>query len=254
MVRARRARAAVLIPLPMRRFLDFILNMEARRWRAAVATALLLGATLGLLAIGKSQFGLAAEENLEAWLQGYRGSPWAFFATVVLFIVAAFIGAPQFILIAACVVAFGPSLGFVYSWTATVISAGVTYWLGRGPTARLVDRFGGRTMGRLKGFVGKNAFYASFMIRNVPSAPFIVVNMAFGAARASFWRFLAGCALGVLPKTALVAFFGGAVVAAASGDGVWTSLILAGVAVVWLGLMLGVRELVKRRERAAGSD
>ncbi|TPW05179.1 MAG: hypothetical protein FD125_829 [bacterium] len=135
----------------MRRLLDFILNMEARRWRAALATALLLGATLGLLAIGKSQFGLAAEENLEAWLQGYRGSPWAFLATVVLFIAAAFIGAPQFILIAACVVAFGPSLGFAYSWTATVISAGVTYWLGRGPTARLVDRFGGRTMGRLKG-------------------------------------------------------------------------------------------------------
>ncbi|MEY3840912.1 MAG: hypothetical protein RLZZ542_22, partial [Pseudomonadota bacterium] len=95
---------------------------------------------------------------------------------------------------------------------------------------------------------------ASFMIRNVPSAPFIVVNMAFGATRASFPAFLTGCALGVLPKTALVAFFGGAVVSAVSGDGVWTSLILAGVAVVWLGLMLGVRELVKRRERASGAD
>jgi hypothetical protein len=104
-----------------------------------------------------------------------------------------------------------------------------------------------------KGFVGKNAFYASFMIRNVPSAPFIVVNMAFGATRASFAAYLSGCALGVLPKTALVAFFGGAVVSAVSGDGVWTSLILAAVAVVWLGLMLGVRELVKRRERAGGA-
>ncbi len=110
----------------MRRILDFILNMEGRRWRAVLATALLLGATVGLLAIGKSQFGLAAEENLEAWLQGYAGSPLAFFATVVLFIVAAFIGVPQFILIAACVVAYGPSLGFFYSWAATVISAGVT--------------------------------------------------------------------------------------------------------------------------------
>ena len=110
-------------------------------------------------------------------------------------------------------------------------------------------------MGRLKRFVGKNAFYASFMIRNVPSAPFIVVNMAFGAdaglVPGASWP---GCALGVLPKTALVAFFGGAVVAAVSGDGVWTSLILAGVAVVWLGLMLGVRELVKRRERASGGS
>lgn len=237
----------------MRRLLDFILNMEGRRWRAVLATALLLGATVALLMIGKSRMGLEAEENLEAWLQGYAGSPWAFAATVVLFVVAAFIGAPQFILIAACVVAFGPSLGFFYSWAATVASAGVTYWLGRGPTARLLDRYGGRTLGRLKGFVGKNAFYASFMIRNVPSAPFIVVNMAFGATRAAFPAYLLGCALGVLPKTALVAFFGGAVVSAVSGDGVWTSLILAGVAVVWLGLMLGVRELVKRRERAAGS-
>lgn len=253
-VRARPARTAVLIPAAMRRFLDFILNMEGRRWRAVLATALLLGATLGLLAVGKSQFGLAAEENLEAWLQGYRGSPWAFVATVVLFVAAAFIGAPQFILIAACVVAFGPSLGFFYSWAATVASAGVTYWLGRGPTARLVDRVSGRTMDRLKGFVGKNAFYASFMIRNVPSAPFIVVNMAFGATRASFPAFLLGCALGVLPKTALVAFFGGAVVSAVSGDGVWTSLILAAVAVVWLGLMLGVRELVKRRENRLAPD
>lgn len=236
----------------MRRFLDFILNMEARRWKAALATALLLGATLGLLALGKTQLGLATEAKLEAWLQGYAGSPWAFAATIVLFVVSAFIGAPQFILIAACVVAFGPSLGFFYSWAATVVSAGVTYWMGRGPTARLLDRVGGRTLDRLKRFVGRNAFYASFMIRNVPSAPFIVVNMAFGATRANFWLFLAGCTLGVLPKTALVSFFGGAVVSAVSGDGVWTSLILAGVAVIWLALMLGVREWVKRRERAAG--
>jgi uncharacterized membrane protein YdjX (TVP38/TMEM64 family) len=243
----------MLIATLMSRFLDFILNMEGRRWRALLATALLLGATVGLLAIGKSQLGLAAEENLEAWLQGYAGSPWAFAATIALFIIAAFIGAPQFILIAACVVAFGPWFGFLYSWVATIASAAVTYWLGRGPTARMLDRFGGKTLSRLRAFIGKNAFYASFMIRNVPSAPFIVVNMAFGATRASFWRYLAGCALGVLPKTALVAFFGGAVVSAVSGDGVWTSLILAGVAVVWLAAMLGVRELVKRRERAAGA-
>jgi uncharacterized membrane protein YdjX (TVP38/TMEM64 family) len=236
----------------MRRILDFILNMEARRWRTALAVVLLLGATVGLLALGKTQLGLATEAKLEAWLQGYAGSPWAFAATVVLFVVAAFIGAPQFILIAACVVAFGPNLGFVYSWIATVVSAGVTYWLGRGPTARLVDRLDSRTLARLKRFVGRNAFYASFVIRNVPSAPFIVVNMAFGATRANFWTYLAGCALGVLPKTALVAFFGGAVVSAVSGDGVWTSLILAAVAVVWLGLMLAVREFVKRREAGAG--
>ncbi|WP_428063200.1 TVP38/TMEM64 family protein [Brevundimonas sp.] len=236
----------------MRWIIDFLSNMEARRWRAVLATALLLGAMIALFAVGKSQLGLDAEGRLEAWLTGFRHGPWGLVAAIVVFTVSAFFGAPQFILIAACVVAFGPWFGFLYSWIATVVSAGVTYWLGRGPTARLLERHGGKTVGRLTRFVGKNAFYASFMIRNVPSAPFIVVNMAFGAARASFMGFLAGCALGVLPKTALVAFFGGSFMTAVSGDGIWTSAILAGVALAWLGLMLVVRELVKRREAARG--
>lgn len=233
-------------------FFDFLSNMEARRWRAVLATALLLGAMIALFAVGKSQLGLEAEGRLEDWLAGFRQGPWGLVAAIVVFTVSAFFGAPQFILIAACVVAFGPWFGFLYSWIATVVSAGVTYWLGRGPTARLLARHGGKTVGRLTRFVGKNAFYASFMIRNVPSAPFIVVNMAFGAARASFPGFLAGCALGVLPKTALVAFFGGSFMTAVSGDGIWTSAILAGVALAWLALMLVVRELVKRREIARG--
>ena len=236
----------------MRRIIDFLSNMEARRWRAVLATALLLGAMIALFAVGKSQLGLDAEEQLEAWLAGFRHGPWGLVAAIVVFTVSAFFGAPQFILIAACVVAFGPWFGFLYSWIGTVVSAGVTYWLGRGPTARLLERHGGKTVGRLTRFVGKNAFYASFMIRNVPSAPFIVVNMAFGAARASFMGFLAGCALGVLPKTALVAFFGGSFMTAVSGDGVWTSAILAGVALAWLALMLVVREVVRRREAARG--
>ncbi|WP_242076652.1 TVP38/TMEM64 family protein [Brevundimonas diminuta] len=236
----------------MSRFFDFLSNMEARRWRAVLATALLLGAMIALFAVGKSQLGLEAEGRLEDWLAGFRQGPWGLVAAIVVFTVSAFFGAPQFILIAACVVAFGPWFGFLYSWIATVVSAGVTYWLGRGPTARLLARHGGKTVGRLTRFVGKNAFYASFMIRNVPSAPFIVVNMAFGAARASFPGFLAGCALGVLPKTALVAFFGGSFMTAVSGDGIWTSAILAGVALAWLALMLVVRELVKRREIARG--
>ena len=238
----------------MRRLIDFILNMEAARWRALLATAVLLAAVTGLFLFGKHQLDLGAEHQLGSWMSGFRSGPWGLFVAIAVFTLSAFLGVPQFLLIAACVVAFGPWFGFLYSWIATVVSAGATYWLGRGPTARALERFGGRTTDRLKRFVGDNAFYASFMIRNVPSAPFIVVNMAFGATRANFWGFLTGCALGVLPKTVLVAFFGGAVVSAVSGDGIWTSLILAGVAVVWLGLMLGVRELVRRREQTTARE
>jgi len=236
----------------MRRVVDFLLNMEAKRWRTLAVTLLLLAGIIALFALGKTQLALGAEDRLEHWLAGYRIGPWGLAAAVLVFTLSAFIGVPQFLLIAACVVAFGPWFGFLYSWIATIASAAVTYWLGRGPTARTLERYGGGTVERIRKFVGRNAFSASFIIRNVPSAPFIVVNMAFGAARASFMGFLAGCALGVLPKTALVAFFGGSFMTAVSGDGIWTSAILAGVALAWLGLMLVVRELVKRREAARG--
>lgn len=234
----------------MRRVVDFLLNMEAKRWRTLAATLLLLGGIVVLFALGKTTMALDAENRLEDWLGGYRVGPWGLIAAVAVFTLSAFVGVPQFLLIAACVVAFGPWFGFLYSWIATVVSAAVTYWLGRGPTARSLERYGGGTVERIRRFVGRNAFSASFIIRNVPSAPFIVVNMAFGAVRASFPAYLAGCALGVLPKTALVAFFGGSFMAAVSGDGVWTSVILAAVAGVWLVLMLAVREWVKRREAA----
>ena len=184
----------------MRWLSEFLNHMDSRRWRAlAVTFGLLL--TVGLIFFfAKTSLGARAEGEFVGWLEDFHGSPWGLPIAIAVFTVASLVGAPQFVLIAACVVAFGPWFGFLYSWIATVVSAAVNYWMGKLMGARALQRFGGQTMNKLAGYVGKNAFYASFIIRNVPSAPFIVVNMAFGICRASFVQFLAGCALGVLPK------------------------------------------------------
>jgi uncharacterized membrane protein YdjX (TVP38/TMEM64 family) len=221
--------------------------MEARAWRAVLVTVALFAATAAVFLLGKTALGLEAEHRLQAWLGGFADTPWGLPVTVLLFTAAAFLGAPQFLLIAACVVAFGPWSGFLYSWVATIASAAVTFAVGRAMGARSLERFGGGTLNRMSRFVGRNAFVGSFIIRNVPSAPFIVVNMAFGVSQARFSSFLAGCALGVLPKTALVAFFGGSVMTAVTGDGVWSSAILAGVGLAWLALMLIMRAVLERR-------
>ena len=67
----------------MRWIIDFLSNMEARRWRAVLATALLLGAMIALFAVGKSQLGLEAEGRLEDWLVGFRQGPWGLAAAIV---------------------------------------------------------------------------------------------------------------------------------------------------------------------------
>jgi uncharacterized membrane protein YdjX (TVP38/TMEM64 family) len=225
----------------------FLFSMDSRAWRAVLVTAVLFAGMAAVFLIGKTALGLETEERLQRWLGGLAGTGWGLPAVVVLFTAAAFLGAPQFLLIAVCVVAFGPWIGFLYAWLATVVSAAVTFYVGRGVGARALDRFGGRSMERLSRFVGRNAFVGSFIVRNVPSAPFIVVNMAFGVSRARFGSFLAGCALGVLPKTVVVALLGTSVRTAAVGDGVWSSLIVAGIAVVWVAAMLAAREWLRRR-------
>ena len=59
----------------MRRIVDFLLNMEAQRWRTLLVSLLLFGGIIALFAFGKSHFTLGAEEKLEAWLAGYRVGP-----------------------------------------------------------------------------------------------------------------------------------------------------------------------------------
>jgi uncharacterized membrane protein YdjX (TVP38/TMEM64 family) len=234
----------------MRRLLAAITAMDAKAWRAVLVTVLLLMATAAILLFGKTEPGRRLLEGFEAWLRSFSGSPWGLVAAIAVFTVAAYIGAPQFVLIAVCVAAFGPWLGFLYSWIATVASAAATYWTGRLAGARSLERLGGSAASHLFAHVGRNAFTASFVIRNVPSAPFILVNMAFGAARASFPAFLAGCALGVLPKTALVAFFGASFTALGRPGG-W---VAAGLGLAWLLIMLVARSLLRRRFTAPETD
>ena len=165
---------------------------------------------------------------------------------ILVFCVSSLCGAPQFVLIAACVVAFGPVWGFTYSWIATIVSAAMNFYIGRFAGAGMLQKIGGNHLARFEHYIGKNTFSASFIIRNIPSAPFIVVNMAFGAARAPFLTFIAGCALGILPKTALVALFGTSYSTLMKG-GSWKMAVgMAAVALVWLGLMLLARHFYER--------
>jgi uncharacterized membrane protein YdjX (TVP38/TMEM64 family) len=149
------------------------------------------------------------------------------------------------VLILACVVAFGPEQGFWFAWIATVVSGVATYFTGRLAGAETRKRFGGATGGRFTHFMGKNAFAASFLVRFVPTAPFVVVNMAFGAARVNFWPFIGGLTLGVLPKTAIIAFAGDGIMDALEGN-LGAAALMGGAAIVlWLLVVVFVRRFIR---------
>jgi uncharacterized membrane protein YdjX (TVP38/TMEM64 family) len=205
---------------------------------------------LVLLVVGRVYFGPQINAFIDNTLGRAQREHWGLLATIAVFTLTSFVGAPQFVLIGACVVAFGPADGFWYAWLATIVSGAVNYLVGALTSTHTSKHFGGATGGRFTRFMSKNAFLASLLIRNVPSAPFIVVNMAFGAARVNFVAFVTGLALGVLPKTAIVAFGGAGIMAALDGNvGIAILMVVAAVAVWLLGAFL-VRRFMRASESA----
>ena len=237
----------------MRALFRALTNLDAKAWRTLAVSFVLFGGVGLVFVFGAAALGLkGGGENLERWLGAGVGGPAAPLLAVGGFCALAFLGVPQFVLIAAAVVAFGPWAGFAYSWLGTWISSLVGFALGRRFGARLLRDYAGKGINAFIDMVGRNGFWASLVVRLVPSAPFIVVNMAAGVTPMGWTPFALGTGLGIVPKIALTAFAGQAVVRGLNGGGPgrWWELALA--AAVWLGSGLLARAWIKRREAQTG--
>ncbi len=228
------------------KLVDFANNMDARAWRAVAISLAMVAVVAIILIVGRVYYAEEVEAFIDGTLGEARRGHWGLLATILVFTLTAYVGAPQIVLIGACVVAFGPELGFWNAWIATIVSGAVTYFTGRLAGAETQKRFGGATGGRFTRFMGKNGFLASLIVRFVPTAPFIVVNMAFGAARVSFWAFILGLTLGVLPKTVIVAFAGDSILDALQGEFL-AAVVMAVLAIaLWIIIALLVRNYLRR--------
>ena len=232
----------------MRRLLQFLSNMDAQAWRTLAVSFVLFGGVGLVFVFGAQVLGFGGADTVERWM-GAASGPWALPLAVLAFAALAFIGVPQIMLIAAAVVAFGPTLGFAYSWIGTMVSSLVGFYLGRAAGAKALERFSGEGVQRFMRLIARNGFFASFVVRLVPSAPFIVVNMAAGVTPMRVFDFTLGTAIGIVPKIVLTAFAGGSIVRLMKGDVgrevVWLVLIVA----IWIGLGWAARAWLRSREK-----
>jgi uncharacterized membrane protein YdjX (TVP38/TMEM64 family) len=214
---------------------DLTPTPRLRPWRRAALAFVLFGGLGVLFLFGLPMLGLSGPAEARRWLTLAQG-PYALPAVVVAFAVLAFLGVPQVALIAAAVLVFGPWPGLAYSWTGTMVSSLVGFALGRAFGARLISDW--PQARRFAELVGRNGFVASLVVRLVPFAPFVLVNVAAGVTSMSWAAFALGTAIGILPKIAVIAFAGHSVMAGGAWALVWLALALC----VW-----GVAGLAARR-------
>jgi uncharacterized membrane protein YdjX (TVP38/TMEM64 family) len=235
----------------MRRILQFLSDMDAQAWRTLLVSFLLFGGVGLVFVFGAQVLGFSGEATVERWMGAAHG-PLALPIAVAAFAALAFVGVPQFMLIAAAVVAFGGWVGFAYSWIGTMVSAMVGFYIGRAAGAKALARFSGDGVKRFMDHVGRNGFLASLIVRLVPSAPFIVVNMAAGVTPMRTLDFAGGTALGIVPKIALTAFAGASIARILRGeigrDLIWLVVLVA----AWIGVGWGARLWLRSRNSLGG--
>jgi uncharacterized membrane protein YdjX (TVP38/TMEM64 family) len=213
----------------------------SRRYTRAAVVFLLFGGVGLVFALGAGVLGASGPATAAHWLARARG-PWALPAAVTVFAGLAFLGVPQFVLIAAAVAAFGPTAGAAYSWVGTMVSALIGYGIGRVAGARILALTPGDMLTRFTDLTRRHGLIASLVVRLTPFAPFVLVNVAAGTAGVGAASFVIGTGIGIVPKIALTAFLGASI---ARGSTLPIVLLVI-FAAVWFGASFAARRWMKR--------
>jgi phospholipase D1/2 len=139
---------------------------------------------------------------------------------------------PITIMIGATAIIFPAHLGVMVALAGCLLNSLVTYLIGAGIGRRTVRKLAGSRLNRLSRKLARQGILTVAVVRNIPVAPFAVVNMVAGASHIRLKDFLLGTALGMLPGIVAITVFADRVVAALKHPD-WANIaVAAGIALV----------------------
>ncbi|MGW8286483.1 MAG: VTT domain-containing protein [Candidatus Deferrimicrobiaceae bacterium] len=213
--------------------LDMVLGEEPPRSvgkRLAGAAALLLGLLALAIAWRWTPLGnLLAVGRIEALAGDVAGSPWSFPIAMAGFVASSLLVVPVTLLISIWALIFGPWQGFFYSLAGGVLSAMVSFGIGKALGRDAIRRLAGRRINRLSKRLSRRGLLTVITLRIVPVAPFTVINLVAGASHIRFRDLWLGTFLGMAPGALALSFFADGMVGVLRAPNVRT--------IVWVGVL-----------------
>lgn len=124
---------------------------------------------------------------------------WAPLLLVMAYTPASMVMFPRPLLTMAAVVVFGTWEGFMYAMTGVLLAGIAGYAAGRLVHRDTVRRVAGPRLHRLTGVLERRGILGVTLVRLVPIAPYVVVNIVMGATRIRLHHFVLGTFFGMLP-------------------------------------------------------
>jgi uncharacterized membrane protein YdjX (TVP38/TMEM64 family) len=169
-------------------------------------------------------------ERIGGWVYAMKDSSLVPAAVLVIYVVGGLLMIPVTLMVGATGMMFSPITGTLYALAGSLLSGLAGYAVGAKLGRNSIRKLSGRRSARLSRRLADNGIVAVAIIRNLPVAPFTIVNMMAGASHIRLKDFLIGTTLGMLPGIIGVVVFSDRLLNAVKDPG-WVNIsIAAGIA------------------------
>ncbi|MFP4068922.1 MAG: VTT domain-containing protein [Verrucomicrobiota bacterium] len=204
-----------------------------RRTWVKVAAFVALGL---LLAYGlKEAWGdVITKDAVVAYFEGFRNSPYALPILLGVFVLAGLIAVPVNLLLVAGTIVMGPWVAFGCGLAGSLASAALAFAAGHGVGKPLIRLLAKDQLESLARTVGRRGPLSVALIRIVPIAPFVVINLVAGFSGLRFSTFMLGSVMGMVPGMLAVVLLTRQI-RSALADPSWRTWLVLGLLVAAVG-------------------
>jgi len=176
----------------------------------------------------------ATRENLAAWAGKIKEQPLSFLIVMGVYIAGGFLMVPVTLLVGVTAMVFDPVMGALYALSGCLVSALITFWAGAGLGKQMVRKVAGKKLNHISRQMARQGILTVALIRNIPVAPFSLVNLIAGASHIRLKDYLLGTAAGMLPGILVITLFADRLLHTIQDPGWVNGLIAAALAVVMI--------------------
>jgi uncharacterized membrane protein YdjX (TVP38/TMEM64 family) len=153
-------------------------------------------------------------DTLTAWGRRLLALPLGPLVVMAGYVLLVMAGVPVLALITVGTLVFTPWPGMAYAMAGMVCGAVVTYGIGRFTSAAAMDKLTSGKLAKVATQLRHRGLLAMVVVRVLPVAPFIVVNLLAGALRVRWRDYVLGTFLGLIPATVFIPMMVGSASAA----------------------------------------
>jgi uncharacterized membrane protein YdjX (TVP38/TMEM64 family) len=146
-------------------------------------------------------------ENMAAWAGDIRSHPMSFPIVMAVYVAGGFLMVPITLLVGVTAMVYDPVWAVLYALSGCLLSALATFLAGAGLGKQMVRKVAGKKLNHISRQMAKKGILTVAVIRNIPVAPFTIINLIAGASHIRLKDYLLGTVLGMTPGILAITIF-----------------------------------------------